>query len=487
MTITTLVLGDRYEIQQKLRHREMQQTFLVRDLDTSTLAIAKVLLCDDADCHDLRLFEQEANFLKTLAHPAIPGCLDYFPTNWSDGSARLVLIQPYLPGKSLMQWLRDKRTFSEVEVQAIGQALLEILVYLHGLQPPLVHRDIKPSNILMAPTPTEPVGQIYLVDFGAAATVTGQLESDDPTSTVVGGTYGFMSPEQLNGELSPASDLFSVGMTLVYLATGKHPSHLPYKNLRVDFKQFTHLSPIFVRWLQAMTEPVLFQRFTTAQAALTALKTVQTATATFVQPPTVADAGNALLRERQPPPGRVRIHRLSSTLEIVIHPAGIRQAASYLGWLAIVWTGPLPLWTLLLFQTLWTVNPWLAGGLILCTWSVGLGLGALLILLCYVRVRLQLNQQRLSLTYELLGRKFTYPQPTPIQQVQRIQYIGQPNLAQPSQRRVQPQLVVWAGPQKYELGKSLCSLQGCTSLTLAELDWIAEEISSWLKLPIESV
>ena len=87
------------------------------------------------------------------------------------------------------------------------------------------------------------VGQVYLVDFGSVQTV---LAAEGGTRTVVG-TYGYMPPEQFGGRTVPASDLYSLGATLIYLVTGTHPADLPQKDFRIQFEHLTKLSPSFTQ------------------------------------------------------------------------------------------------------------------------------------------------------------------------------------------------------------------------------------------------
>ncbi|MGB3534227.1 MAG: protein kinase [Microcoleaceae cyanobacterium] len=85
--------------------------------------------------------------------------------------------------------------------------------YLHSHLHPVIHRDIKPSNILLTDRSGNSPGTVYLVDFGSVKTV---IQSG--TITIVG-TYGYMPTEQFGGKTTPASDLYSLGATLIYLIT----------------------------------------------------------------------------------------------------------------------------------------------------------------------------------------------------------------------------------------------------------------------------
>jgi serine/threonine protein kinase len=261
------ILGDRYEVQQQLSKKAGRQTLLVRDLETQKLAVIKLLTFDsDFEWDDLKLFEREAAILKTLSHPAIPQYLDYLELDGKNGKG-FAIVQTYIEAKSLEQHLKAGRSFSETEIKEIAKALLEILTYLHGHTPPVIHRDIKPSNILLANRSGHSVGQVYLVDFGSVQTLAGK---EGGTVTVVG-TYGYMPPEQFGGRAVPASDIYSLGATLIYLVTGSHPADLPQKNLKIQFEPAVNISQELINWLKRMTEPSLERRLATVQDAFSAL------------------------------------------------------------------------------------------------------------------------------------------------------------------------------------------------------------------------
>ena len=84
-----------------------------------------------------------------------------------------------------------------------------------------------------------------------------------------------MSPEQLRGNVVPASDLYSLGCTLIFLLTQKLPTDLPQKRMKLDFRSEVNLSTHFADWLDRILEPAVSDRFADASAAVTALKTKQ--------------------------------------------------------------------------------------------------------------------------------------------------------------------------------------------------------------------
>ncbi|NJK41205.1 MAG: serine/threonine protein kinase [Acaryochloridaceae cyanobacterium SU_2_1] len=160
---------------------------------------------------DLKLFEREAQILKQLNHPRIPQYRQSFhikqPRTW------LGLIQDYIPGRSLQAWMDQGYQFTEQEIYDIAAQILEVLVYLHELKPPVLHRDLKPSNLIWTAS-----HQIYVVDFGSVQRGLGRATG--AAFTVVG-TYGYTPMEQFGGQAVPASDLYALGACLGHFIDGE--------------------------------------------------------------------------------------------------------------------------------------------------------------------------------------------------------------------------------------------------------------------------
>lgn len=163
--------------------------------------------------------------------------------------------------------LSVSRSFAPDEVRQIAIAALEVLVYLQTRIPPVIHRDIKPENLLV-----DESGQVYLVDFGFARVGEGEVG----ISSVVKGTLGFMPPEQLfNRQLSEASDLYGLGMTLICLLTGTKSDRIGELvdiSYRISFAHLvTKINSQWVQWLEKMVEPKVKDRFPNAVTALAAI------------------------------------------------------------------------------------------------------------------------------------------------------------------------------------------------------------------------
>jgi serine/threonine protein kinase len=135
--LTGSLLKERYQIDTLLGRQTGRRTFLAIDTQTSTSVVIKLLLFGpDFTWEDLKLFEREAEVLKSLDHPAIPKYLDFFEVELERGRG-FALVQSHIAAKSLQQAIQAGRTFSENDLEAIARDLLKILEYLHARQPGL--------------------------------------------------------------------------------------------------------------------------------------------------------------------------------------------------------------------------------------------------------------------------------------------------------------------------------------------------------------
>jgi serine/threonine protein kinase len=258
------VLQGRYQLQQQLGENAIRQTWLGQDLETNDPVVIKLLAFGgNVQWQELKLFEREAQILKQLKHPRITKYRDYFAID--DQALWFGLVKDYIPGKSFQELLEEGKRFTTSEIKNVAQEVLQVLVYLHGLNPPVLHRDIKPSNLIWGED-----NQVYLVDFGA---VQDKGAAEGGTFTVVG-TYGYAAMEQFGGRAVPASDLYALGATLIHLLTGVSPAELPTRNLKIQFRDrvSVDINPSFLAWLEKLTHPALERRFQRAKTALKALE-----------------------------------------------------------------------------------------------------------------------------------------------------------------------------------------------------------------------
>ncbi|WP_019503350.1 serine/threonine-protein kinase [Pleurocapsa sp. PCC 7319] len=261
------VIANRYQIITTLGQGGMGTTYAAIDLTNSQeVAIKVVSLHQTNDWKVLELFQREATVLASLNHPYIPNYLDYFQLD-TENDRKFYLVQELIEGKSLADLVTQGWHSTEQEVQDIARQLLEILVYLHSLNPSVIHRDIKPQNIIRRDD-----GKVYLVDFGAVQAVYRHTIGIGGTFV---GTLGYMSPEQLRGKVIPASDLYSLGCSLLFLLTHRSPHELPQKGMGIDFSSRVNISPSFAQWLTRIIEPIAEDRFQSAENALIALPNYQ--------------------------------------------------------------------------------------------------------------------------------------------------------------------------------------------------------------------
>lgn len=145
------VFQGRYQLHRQLGHNAGRQTWLAEDLLSQNPGIVKLPASSpQMQWEELKLFEREAQVLKQLSHPRIPRYRDYFSLEKQAGSGLcwFGLVQDYIAGNSLQQLLAAGKHFTKSQVRSIATGILEILTYLHGLNPPVLHRDIKPSNLI---------------------------------------------------------------------------------------------------------------------------------------------------------------------------------------------------------------------------------------------------------------------------------------------------------------------------------------------------
>ena len=460
------LLNERYQIQTYLGKKIEQQTILAKDIETQNLVVIKLFLFgENANWDVFKLFEREALTLKTLSHPAIPNYLDYFEleTKWGQGFA---LVQSYIDALALSEHIKQGRTFNENELKQIAVAILNILIYLHDRHPPIIHRDLKPENILLGDRSGEQVGQVYLVDFGSV-----QAAANSSSTRTVVGTYGYMPPEQFGGRAVPASDLYGLGATIIYLASGKHPADLPQQEFKLCFAEYVNLAPNFNRWLQDITAPNLDGRIASAKEALAALNNLERySTLTSKQ---------QLSLQKKPVDSRVVLTKNSDRLEIYVPPKGFSWALIPLIGFAAFWNGFLFVWYAICFAMGNFIGLFM-GSFALLHLAVGIYLILAILFTIWGRAKLTINTKEITLIYKLFGFERQMQKPAKRQDIIKLERVKQTYLASnnSSQQKIKPQIYIWAGTRRIPFGIS-------EQLTEVEIDWLASELSQWLNLAID--
>jgi ankyrin repeat protein len=258
------IVANRYQLAELLGEGGSGSTYrAIRLEDGAAVAIKILSLRHLNDWKQLELFEREAKVLSQLNHPQIPKYLEYFHVDTPENRA-FYIVQQLAPGKPLTAWVQAGWRGTEADVRDIASQLLEILQYLHQQSPPLIHRDLKPHNIIRNDD-----GRVFLVDFGAVQDVYNNTLLKGST---VAGTFGYMAPEQFRGLAVPASDLYGLGATILYLLTHRSPADLPQARLKLSFRAHVNISNHFADWLEKILEPDTSERFPSADVALSALQ-----------------------------------------------------------------------------------------------------------------------------------------------------------------------------------------------------------------------
>jgi serine/threonine protein kinase, bacterial len=269
-----LLLRDRYRSSRILGRGGFATTFLAVDegLPGQPTCVIKQLRPVLNAAHILEmsreLFQREAATLGKIGnHPQLPRLLDYFELEQD-----FYLIQEYVSGATLQQEVRRSGQFDEPMVVEVLKEVLPILNYLHEQQ--VIHRDIKPANIIRRTIDRK----LVLIDFGAVKDQVNQAAANNPENTTLTsfavGTPGFAPPEQMAMRPVYASDVYSLGITCIYLLTGKSPKDLNYSQAtgELNWREHVRLSPRLQRIIEKMLEVSLRDRYQSAREVAQALE-----------------------------------------------------------------------------------------------------------------------------------------------------------------------------------------------------------------------
>jgi len=208
-----------YEIIAPIGAGGMGEVYRARDKNLGRVVALKILpTAETSTGQTVRRFIQEAKAASALNHPNIA---HIYEIGEADG-IRFIAME-YIEGQSLQEHISGK-SLSRAEVVQIGCQIADALEHAHAAR--IIHRDIKSSNIMLTPR-----GQVKVLDFGLAkiqldeTTRSADIDTQLKTSPeVIMGTLPYMSPEQTLGQrVDHRSDIFSVGVVLYQLITGRLP------------------------------------------------------------------------------------------------------------------------------------------------------------------------------------------------------------------------------------------------------------------------
>jgi eukaryotic-like serine/threonine-protein kinase len=254
-----VVLDGRYQIIKKIGRGGFSHTYLARNLALPEMPTCVIKHLKPRIQHPrvLQLFQAEARVLDRLDHQQIPNSTDCFEKN-----GEVFLVQDFIDGQDLGKEYLRGRQWLESEIRGFLRDLLKILQYVH--QHHIIHRDIKPDNIIQR----RDNGKFVLIDFGAVH----ELNSPHPSQTIVVGTAGYRSPEQIRGEACFGIDIYGLGVTVVQLLTLTHPQYLPTVDQKLVWRDRTMISTELADIIDRMICPQVIDRYPSATKVLEDLK-----------------------------------------------------------------------------------------------------------------------------------------------------------------------------------------------------------------------
>jgi serine/threonine protein kinase, bacterial len=269
-----LLLRARYQVIQPLGQGGFGATFLAKDISLpgQPSCVVKQLRPSSSSPRVLEmareLFRREAKTLGQLGdHPQVPRLLDYF-----EAEQQFYLVQEYVKGLTLKQEVKQSGRFNESDVKNFLLEILPVVQYIHSQG--VIHRDIKPANIIRRTQDNH----LVLIDFGAVKDKVSQTILLDPADQSANtkfsvGTFSFAPPEQMALRPIFASDIYALGMTCLYLLTGKSPKDLDFDAVTGEILWQPHVlvSPNLAQVLDKMLKPLVGHRFQSAADVIRAL------------------------------------------------------------------------------------------------------------------------------------------------------------------------------------------------------------------------
>ncbi len=205
------VLDKRYTLLDRLGSGGMAEVYLAHDEVLDRDVALKALRGQYAEDESfVERFRREARNAASLSHPNIVQVYDQGRAE----NGTYYMAMEYVPGGTLKDRIVERGALAPAEAAGLAAQVADALAVAHGRG--IVHRDIKPQNVLMTPS-----GETKVADFGIARAASATVMTQ---TNLVLGTAGYMAPEQASGEkVSPATDLYSLGVVLYEMLTGALP------------------------------------------------------------------------------------------------------------------------------------------------------------------------------------------------------------------------------------------------------------------------
>lgn len=208
--ITGRKVLNRYKIVERIGGGGMSVVWKAYDLVLDRFVALKVLRPEMSEDEEfIRRFRREAQSVASLSHPNIVNIYDV-----GEDQGLYFIVMELIEGETLRDKLKREGALDPEEALDIACQICEALSHAHARR--IIHRDIKPQNILITKN-----GHVKVADFGIARAL-GAISTT--SRDLVVGSAPYLSPEQAkNGEVSNRSDIYSLGVVLFEMLTGKQP------------------------------------------------------------------------------------------------------------------------------------------------------------------------------------------------------------------------------------------------------------------------
>lgn len=217
------LVWNRFRIVRLIGSGGMGEVYEAIDLKLGRIALKAIRPDIALDPHVIAHFNKEVQLAHRLSGPHVCRIHTlYVPTD-PNGPQHTFLTMEYLDGVTLTEKIRESGPLSWREVKAIALEICEGLRVMH--EAGIIHRDLKSRNVMLADR--NGTVKAVVMDFGLARevrTAASETVTDVSTEQSVAGTIDYMAPEQFAGDrLTPAADIFALGVVMYELATGRHP------------------------------------------------------------------------------------------------------------------------------------------------------------------------------------------------------------------------------------------------------------------------